>query len=67
MSKIAIVIEDCKLKTFKRHLKDDGFTYEILKGPLTGHLTLTVNTEAKEKLAAMASAAMLECHKQKFH
>lgn len=61
--KAGITIDDWKLPIFEKHLKEGGFTYEVLPGLTKDTKTLVVTYTTVGDLYKVAKAANNECSK----
>ena len=57
----AIILDNWKLRTFKRYLDEAGYTYTQVPGPIVGTQMLKVSTKNISKLRIVLEAAKLEC------
>ena len=65
MLKAGVVIDDWKLKIFKKIFDDAGFKYTEINGPSNGCITLLVETETIEKLQPFVYEAMQKSANQR--
>lgn len=61
MKTAAVVLENWKIPTFKKHLDAAGYTYTEKPGPLSGCSTLSVPYAWVHQLKHVIDAAQGEC------
>lgn len=67
MPTAAIVIDDWKFPTFKKHLTEAGYEFEKLTGFVPDTLHLQVDTDDLPALEKVVNAARQECAKARAH
>ncbi len=65
--RVAIVVDDWKLDTFKERLLSKGFSFSDEGVFTTGCHTLIVDTETIERLKSVIHEVNCECMSRKYH